>query len=275
MYQISVDPEFINNLELTLLAGSTFPQGAGTPVERYVILNETAVRNYGFGTPLDAIGQTLFIDSTGTPVEVLGVIQDFHYRDMSSAIEPFVLRNLPNRFRYLNLRVQSNDMAGTIAFIAEAWKKIDPAIPVNYAFFDQQIADNYAIYTDLIKVVGVISLLSIVIACLGLLGIAALSIEMRIKEIGIRKVLGTTDLALLAVLSRGFLGLMGLAIIIGAPVAWMLNNLVLQNFAYRIDSPLVGMVAGILIMLGLGGMTIVSQTAKAVVTHPTELLRYE
>lgn len=275
VYQISVDPNFIANLELTLIAGSNFPQSLGTTQERYVILNETAVRAYGYGTPLEAIGQTLLVDREGVPVEILGVVKDFHYRDMTSPIEPFVLRYLPARFRFLNLRVQSNDMLETIAFITAAWNNIDPALPVNYAFFDQQIADNYAIFTDLLKIVGLISLLSIVIACLGLLGIAALSVEMRIKEIGIRKVLGTTDWALLALLSRGFLGLMGLAIIIAMPVAWILNNFVLQNFAYRIDSPVVGMIAGIMIMLGLGCITIVSQTVKGVVTPPTELLRYE
>jgi putative ABC transport system permease protein len=271
---IQIEPGFIENFGLTLVAGSNFPQGVIPADERQIILNETAVKEYGFGTPADAIGQTLVID-TDRVVEVIGVVRDFHYRDLRSPIGPFMFRFLPDRLRYLNMRVQEGAMDEALAGLQATWKQIDPQHVLDYRLFEQQIGETYALYSDLLKVVGVLSVLILTISTLGVLGISALSAEYRMKELGIRKVMGATDWNVLLLLARTFMMLLGVAVVLAVPIAWTVSNTILQSFAYRIDSPLVGVILGTLLVLGFGGIAVGSQAVRAAQVRPVLALRYE
>jgi putative ABC transport system permease protein len=274
IHYIEIDPGFIPNFRMTLLAGDNFPAGRVPAEESQIILNETAVRAYGLGTPDAALGQT-FILGDDRVVEVIGVVRDFHYRDLRGPIGPFMFRYLPDRLRYVNMRVQEGYQEEVLGGLQATWKAIDPQHALKYSLFDQQLEATYAQYSDIFKIVGVLSALSIVISTLGLLGISALSAEYRMKELGIRKVMGATDWNVLLLLTRNFMLLLGIAVVIAAPLAWMLSNRVLQSFAYRVDSPLSGVVLGTLLVVGFGGIAVGSQAMRAARVKPVLALRYE
>ncbi len=271
---IDVDQGFIDNFGLTLLAGRNFEGDLESGDGNQIVVNETLVRFYGFDSPADAVGQTLVLNDNRT-AEIIGVVRDFHYRDLREPIGPFLLHFVPLRLRYLNLRVQDDDAAETIARLQAAWRAIDPLHPMAYQFQDDALAENYGQYSDLLKVTGLLGALSLSIATLGLLGIAALSAEYRMKELGIRKVMGATDWSVLLLLARNFMTLLGVATVLAAPLAWYVSSQVLNSFAYRVESPLAAVVLGTLMMLGSGSIAVGSQAVRAAKVRPVLALRYE
>ena len=168
-----------------------------------------------------------------------------------------------------------NNLKETLAFIENKWKDIDKIHTYEYQFFDEQLANSHAIFGDLISIVGFISILAVSIACLGLLGMATYTAETRLKEIGIRKVMGASVKSILLLLSRGFIILLGIAILIGGPLAYFINNLWLELFAYRVNFGINIFGSAILIMLILGLLTVGSQTLRAALTNPSVTLRDE
>jgi putative ABC transport system permease protein len=271
---IDVDQGFIDNFGLTLLAGRNFAGDLESGDGNQVVVNETLVRFYGYGAPADAVGQTLVLNDNRT-VQIIGVVRDFHYRDLREPIGPFLLHFIPGRLRYLNLRLRDEDGAATIARLQAAWEAIDPLHPMAYQFQDEALVENYGQYSDLLKVTGLLGVLSLSIATLGLLGIAALSAENRMKELGIRKVMGATDWSVLLLLARNFMTLLGIATVLAAPFAWYVSSQVLNGFAYRVESPLAAVVLGTLLMLGSGSIAVGSQAVRAAKVRPVLALRYE
>jgi putative ABC transport system permease protein len=190
-------------------------------------------------------------------------------------IRPLVLRYKPDEFRYANIKITGNDIPGTLAFLENKWKQLDPVHTFNYKFFDEQLAKTNAIFRDVISIIGFISFLSISISSLGLLGMATFTAETRRKEIGIRKVMGASVKGVLLLLSKGFIYLLVIASAVAIPVSYFLNNIWLQEFAYRINmGPSIFLVSLIIIFL-IGLITIGSQTLQAALANPAVTLRDE
>ena len=160
--------------------------------------------------------------------------------------------------------------------INKAWTKINPSFKVDYKDFEGEVHKIYDIFFgDLVNVLGVIASLAILISCLGLLGMATYSTETRIKEISIRKVLGSNDASLVYLLSKGFFAILAMAIVIAVPIAFLLNNLWLEKLAYHVSMDVGVIVPGVLILMGFGALTIGSQTWRATVLNPVDNLRGE
>ncbi len=272
-----IHPNFIDNLKLEIISGSNFPEYNKSKTEQSVIINETAVEKLGFTSPLEAIGKVVEIEGLENNVTVSGVVKNFQFRlpMTQEDIGPMVFRNGPGHFSYVNLKVNANDLTKLVDELQEKWSAIDPVHSFEYSFFDEQMAKTYQILTDVISIVGFFAFLSISISCLGLLGIATYSVERRVKEIGIRKVLGAGEFKIIFLLSQSFIMMLLISIMIASPLAYFLNNMWLQEFSNRIDYGFGTIFSGAMIMLLLGVLTIGSQTLRISKTNPADTLRME
>jgi putative ABC transport system permease protein len=271
---MSVDPHFVSLMQMKLIAGRTFPQLDSSAGERYVILNETAAARLKLGSPAEVVGQQVFLNQK--PVEIIGVVKDFVYRTVQDKTGPVVLRNLAGEMRYANIRIKSRDINSTTGSLESVWKKVHPQFPFQYEFFNDTLTRTHSGgFNIIMKVVGLAGFLAIVIACLGLLGMVMYSTEARIKEVSIRKILGADVRQVVLLLSRGFLVLMALAILIAVPAAVFINSLWLQNYAYRIEVGAGIVLTGVGVLLLLGLITIGSQVVKAALSNPADTLRSE
>lgn len=278
---LEIDETYLDNLKIEVIAGKGFDastQATSDSTENYVIINEKAVEVFEFGSPEEAIGKQIFFGNdpeTAFTRQVIGVVKDFHYRSLVSEIGPLILRNRMDALRYANIKVTGTDIPETVAFIEKNWEEIDAVHEIEMDFYESQIAELLVSFKDSVKMVGFISFIAIVIACLGLLGIAAYQAESRVKEIGIRKVLGATPQQIVLLLSKGFFLLLVVAIIVAIPVTWLLTDSWLSQFAYHIKLSPWYFAIGIFAMLGLGILTVGSQAITAALRNPIDALRSE
>ncbi len=270
---MSVDPNFVSLMQMKLIAGRTFPQLDSAAGERYVMLNETAAARLKMGSPAEVVGQPVVLNQK--PVEIIGVVKDFVYRSVQDKTGPVVLRNLAGEMQYANIRIKSRDINTATTALESVWKQVHPQFPFRYEFFNDTVSKTHIGFNIIMKVVGLAGFLAIVIACLGLLGMVMYSTEARIKEVSLRKILGAEVSQVVLLLSRGFLLLMALAILIAVPAAVFINSLWLQNYAYRIEVGAGIVLIGVGVLLLLGLITIGSQVVKAALTNPADTLRSE
>jgi len=271
---LSVDPDFTKVMEIPILFGKNYetkPDGRSD----FILVNEEAAKKFGFRQPGEIIGQTYIMD--GRNVQVAGVIKDFTFFLLFAGrpTEPVVLHSNPDAFKYLNIKIESNDVRAVIKDLTIKWKAIDPIHPIQYEFYKDTLANTNQGIFDLVSVIGFLAFLAITIACLGLLGMAIYTTERRTKEIGVRKVLGASELSLNFMLSKEFLMMLGLAILIAAPLAFLFNNYWLNFMVVRANLTISTVLSGSFILLLLGLITIVPQTLRIAKRNPVKSLRTE
>jgi putative ABC transport system permease protein len=271
---LSVDPDFINVMEIPLLYGRNMQANADT-TSRFILVNEAAAKNFGFRQVADIVGQNYVLN--GENVQVAGVIKDFTFFLLFSGrtTGPIVLHSNPGALKYAVVKLQTNNVASVMNALRNKWKSIDPVHPLQYEFYDETLANTNKGIFDLVSVIGFLAFLAITIACLGLLGMAIYTTERRTKEIGIRKVLGATEWSLNFMLSKEFLIMLGLAIVIAAPLAFLLNNYWLNFMVVRDELSFGTILFGSFILLLLGLLTIIPQTFKIAKSNPVKSLRTE
>lgn len=270
---IDGDAKFFEVLNVPLVAGKTFPDIVDTSGEDYIVVNEKFVQSFKYNSPAGAIGEKLMID--GNTVEIIGVVKDFQFLDVSREMGPLVVRNRPETFGVAAIKIQGSETAATLKFLEQTWKSVNPNTKFEYAFFDEQMNFTQALLRDASKILGTLSFLAVFISCLGLLGMAAYTAQTRAKEISIRKIVGSNVSQIVVLLSKGFIMLLLIATVIALPAAYMLNNMWLQFFASRISiSPLV-MLLSVLIMFGISLLTVFSQSWRAAFANPLKYLRNE
>jgi putative ABC transport system permease protein len=274
MAVLEADEHFLENLGLRIVAGRNLPAADEGSTNR-VVINETAARKLGFKIPAEVVGHSYVVE--GQTVDVVGLMQDFYFRSpmLSRELGPFMLRNKPEEFRYVNVKVTSNDINKVVADLKAKWQTIDPVHPFKYNFYDEQIAALNRALGDLFSILSFMAFLAVTIACLGLLGMAMYTTERRYKEIGIRKALGAAEKGLALLLSKEFIKMLMISIIIAAPLSYFVNNAWLQNFPNRVEFGFGTVFLGALILLILGLITIGSQTLKAAKSNPVDSLRME
>lgn len=276
MRDFVVDDNYVDNLELSFLAGRNFDPATEGEKEGHVILNEKALTLFKFSDPISAIGQTIYTEKDRV-LTVIGVVKDFNFRPLSYAIGPLALRYKLSELGYLSARIAPGQKEIVAASVEAIWKKLDPVHPFEMKMMAQAIDDAYtdAGFKDILKIVGYVCFLAVSLACLGMLGMAMYSTQTRIKEIGVRKVMGASSAQITVLLSRSFLYLIGFAVLLGAPVGYWLGTSFLERYAYRIPlSPQI-LITGIAMITVLGVFTIGSQTWKAAGSNPVKSLRYE
>jgi putative ABC transport system permease protein len=267
---------FAANLGIGLIAGRYLPPD-GKSSDRFILVNEATVKSLGYKFPSEMIGEVLETKWGNEPLEVIGVVKDFRYKSLvnEEKIAPLIMRNQPAHFEYLNVQLSTTDIMSTLANLESQWKKIDPVHPFKYEFFDEQLESTHRLIFDVATILGFVAFLAIVIACLGLLGMAIYTAERKSKEVGIRKVLGANELSIAYLLSKGFLKLLTVSLAIGAPLSYFINNLWLQKIPNRVEFGLGTVLLGTSVLLVLGLLTIGSQTIRASRNNPIESLKAE
>lgn len=234
------------------------------------ILNETAIRKMGLKDP---IGQT--VKYHGNPGTIIGVAEDFHFQSMHYEMMPALIQYSPENGGILYLRVQPQHANSLVAAAEKIWKKFEPALPMEYHFLNDQIAQQYDREIKASRLFDAFAIVTMLISCLGLFGLTTYSAERRIKEIGIRKVLGAGVGRIALMLSTGFIKLVIIATIIAVPVVWYCMNKILQDFAYRTSLSWSVFALTALAAIGLALLTMSFQAIKAGMSNPVKSLRTE
>jgi len=275
MFYAFSDADFIPAFGLKMTAGRTFSKDRETDASGSCIINEAAVRAFGWHSIDEAIGQRLETGLRGMQKEIIGVVEDYHYRGLQYAVEPLVMEIDPAMFHHIGLTVGTENLGKTLRFIEEKWHELFPEKPFEYFFLDAYFARQYESETRIGRLFGTFTTMGLFIACLGLLGLASFVAEQRTKEIGIRKVLGASVPSVVFLFTKEFTRWVVLANGIAWPVAYLFMHRWLQNFAYRmplgLEPFLLAGLSALVIALG----TISFQSIKTALTDPVKSLRTE
>jgi putative ABC transport system permease protein len=275
VYEYFIDPDYIPVLGMKLIAGRNFDPGIAADTITSVIVNEAIVKNFGW-TMDNAVGQQIKgYSDLMTPV-VIGVVKDFHFRPFKEKVGPQLFHQYAGYSPYkFFVRIKPGNPAPALAAMQKAWSGIVADLPFKYSFLDESLDNFYKSERKWSNIIGWAGGISVFLACLGLFGLAALAAVNRTKEIGIRKVLGASLPAIIKLLSKDFLKLVALALVIAAPFAWYFMNKWLQDFADRISIGWwVFIIAGSLALL-IAFITIAFQAVKAGIANPATSLRTE
>jgi putative ABC transport system permease protein len=267
---VMADEQYAEVLKLKIVAGRNFSKAFATDSSAFLI-NETAAAALGWDVPL---GKHLSMgDFYKGPV--IGVVEDFHFESFHHEVKPILFMFNRGRPAYLAVRLRPGNVAEGIAEIQKLWKEFVPNVPLEYSFLDQDYQKLYDGERRVAQIFFAFSILAIVIACLGLFGLASFMAEQRTKEIGVRKVLGATVAGIVGLLSKDFVKLVLVAFAVATPLAYFAMQRWLQDFAYRIDIGwwVFAFAGGIALVIAL--LTVSYQAIKAALANPVEALRYE
>jgi len=271
---IASDAGFVSVFSLQIVAGSNFPQDVPSSQETLVILNEAAVKELDFSGPQEAVGRSLLMKD-GQEIRVVGVVKDFAHSEITRDQGAFALRFLPERCRFAVLHVKPAEIKGIAANLQKMWGSFESAAPFEYAVFVDQIEEELMGIKVMLKSIRFVSILTVIIVCLGFLGIADYSSRIRRKEIGIRKVCGAGDWNLVKLLSRNFMGMLAVAAVPAIPLAWWFNGVLLSLYDKKVEMRAELFILGASIVMVLGMGMVLSQTIRAARTDPVDIIRYE
>lgn len=270
VYRTPVDDDFLDVFGMELIAGRNFSTDAKSTSEEAHIFNETAVKALGM-TPQEVIGKEF---RGGGAKRVIGVVKDFHIHSLYMPIEPLMLTFSKRYMRYISVKVQTENIAATLAYFENSFQQFS-SYPFEYKFLDDEFDQLYKADMKLGKMFGFFTFLSILIASMGLFGLAAFTAEQRTKEIGIRKVLGASVKSIVRLFSADFLLMVLLGFVIAIPIAWYAMDIWLQDFAYQIKITWwIFALAGLLAIV-IAFFTVGFQSIKVALSNPVNSLRSE
>ncbi len=275
MYKKFADTDMLDTYGIKLIAGrNLLPSDT---VREYVI-NETAVREFGFQNPQDALGKYLTVSYDPTPIPIVGVVGDFHFATISRKIDPLAFITTKDWTGSFNVQMASkkpSDWQRGIQKMEASWKSTYPDAPFEYKFYDDTIAQYYESEQRTTKIINLATGIAILISCLGLFGLATLTAFQRTKEIGVRKVLGASVTSIVAMLSKDFVALVLIALVIASPIAWYFMDQWLADFAYHVDISWWVFASAGLAAMAIALLTVGYQSVRAALMNPVESLRSE
>lgn len=257
---------------MQLAAGRFFSKDIPTDTSRAVLVNEAAVKTFGWQKPENALGKRF---GKGEDIHyVIGVVKDFNFENLHKPVEALKI-NYSTHGSSLSLKIDAKHIEPAIDHLKEIWKAIVPGVPLQYSFIDESIEKQYGNEQKMQGVFYALAGLSLLIACLGLFGLSIFIVEGKVKEIGIRKVLGASVAGIVALLSKDFIKLVLISVVLATPIAWYFMNNWLADFAYRITIDWwVFTLAGIIALL-IAIVTISFKAIKAAIANPVKSLRTE
>jgi len=275
VFEYFVDPDYIPLMGMQIIAGRNFDSKIASDTVTSVIVNEEMVKDFGW-TIENAVGQQIkgYME-TKTPV-VIGVVKNFHFRPFKEEVKPQMFHQFADYDPYkFFVRIRPGHPAPALAAMQKAWTAVVADIPFQYSFLDENLDNFYKAERRWSSIIGWAGGISVFLACLGLFGLAALAAVNRTKEIGIRKVLGASLTSIVTLLSKDFLKLVIIALVIAAPLAWYFMNKWLQDFAYRISVEWWVFIAAGALAIMIAFITIASQALRAGIANPVKSLRTE
>ena len=277
------DHDYVKTLGLRIVAGRDFSKDMSTDVREAFLINETAVKEWGYGTPEKALGQPIHWNEwipqdTANPIKkgkIVGVVADFHYKSLHEKVTPSVIQIYPQVLFKVAVKLKTADIRNTIAHINNVWNKFSPGYPLDYKFMDETYGAMYKAESKLSDLLWIFTVMAIIVGCMGLFGLAAFSAEQRTKELGIRKVLGANTLNIVGLLSKNFLVLVIISAVIAFPIAWWAMNNWLEDFPYRVNISWWIFGIAIVAALAVALLTVSFQAIKAALANPVKSLRTE
>jgi len=274
VFRMFADHGQIETFGLSLLAGSNFVDDYGK-CGNGIVVNESFVNQFKMFRPIDAVGRVVTL-AGGQEVRIAGVMKDFHYTHLEQPIKSFFYQCDPTKFKQGFLAIQSNDLFTTLSAMEKAWKVVGGERKFSPRFVDEQIEEAYEFHLLLVKTCSFLGLLAISISCLGMLGMVVFTVENRVKEVGVRKVMGASVSQIVFILSKDFVSLMLIASAIAIPLTWLFFEKLysrIQNYSLPIGA--FEIMTSLFILFVLGLSTIFSQTLKAAAANPVASLRHE
>jgi putative ABC transport system permease protein len=280
----TADENYLDTYDLKIVAGRNMTEAeaklAGEPYgwdeRKYVlVVNESAVRQLGFEKPDEILGKYVTVGINDISAPVVGVVKDFHTYSMHQAIDPVIIMNFPYFYGDAAIQVHTDNLKETLKFIERTWNELHPDYYFEYTFFDQQIARLYRQEERTLTLFQVFSGIAIFIGCLGLYGLISFMANQKLKEVGIRKVLGASVSSIVMLFSKEFIKLIFIAFLIAAPLGWYLMHQWLEEFAYRIDIHWSVFIISVAITLVISLATVGYRAVRAAFTDPASTLRSE
>jgi putative ABC transport system permease protein len=269
-----IDFDFIPTLKIPLIAGRAYSRAFITDSTQAMIINEAAAKLYGYLHPSDAVGKTF--DQWGRHGTIIGVVKDFNFRSLHTKVEPLTLRyGMPGSLNRIIVGIKADNIPATIAALEKTWKSAAPQRPFLYHFLDESFNQQYESDRHFGYLFNLFSCLAILIACLGLFGLATFTAQQRIKEIGIRKVLGASVYNIVVLISKDFMLLVLIAIVIAVPLCVLVMNQWLKDFAYRITISPGIFISTAIVALSIALITVSWQTIKAALANPVQSIKNE
>jgi putative ABC transport system permease protein len=273
MGRVSVDSDFIKTFGIELTAGRNFSHEFSTDKKYSILINEMAVKEIGWD---DALGKQITeLVEIEVPKTVIGVVRNFHTDSLHNPLDPICIDQNPDNFSYITVRLGPGNVSETMKLLETKWKELDSSGTFDYAFLENSLVAQYRVEERLSEIFTYFSILAIVIACLGLFGLASFTAEQKTKEIGIRKVLGAPVSGIVLLLSKEFTKWIIAANIFAWPIAYFVMNKWLQNFAFRISIGIGSFLLAASLALLIAMITVSYQSLKAALANPIDSLRYE
>ena len=272
----AVDAQFFDTYDIEFIEGRNFIEGSEADRRESVIINEAALRDFGW---TESEGKFIRPGTQGTnEVQVVGVVRDYHFQSLQDEVAPILHIYRPpdgSVHDLISIKIQTTDVTATVNAIGALWQALDPTRPFDFFFVDENFSQLYRVQDRLVTVASAFAILAILIACLGLFGLASLMVAQRTKEIGMRKVLGASASRITLLLSKDFTKLIVVAFVVGAPVTFLAMNRWLENFAYRVEIAWWIFLAAGLTALLVAFLTVSYQAIKAALANPMKALRHE
>lgn len=270
---ISVDYEYLETFGIELAAGRGFDRQHGTDAAQAFMVNETAVREFNWGTPEEAVGKKLIRE--GKEGMVIGVIKDFNYTSLTAPVASMVLELNPNQYNALAIRFANHDVEPTLELLEKQWREVFPEKAFEYAFLDQQIDSQYENFKNFGSMVQVFTIIAVLISCLGVYGLVLFVVQRKVKEIGVRKVLGASVGNILKLIYADFGWLLLIGFILAIPSSYYLLDRWLENFTYRTTIDVLTYLVSLALVSSIVVVTIGYQAVKASFANPVSSLRSE
>jgi len=269
-YIAGIDEDYIPSYDLKIIAGRNFSKKFKSD-RKAIILNESLLKQLEYKTPQEAIGEKV---NLGDTLEIVGVLEDYHQMSLKNNITPIAFRSV-NTSSFYSFKIDADQYKNVLAALEVPWKTFFPGNPIDYFFLDQFFGRQYKSDIQFANVFTVFTGLAIFVACMGLFGLASFMTMQRTKEIGVRKVLGSSVAGIVVLLSRGFIQLVLVANLIAWPLAWWIMNSWLKTFPYRIEiNPVLFLGAGFAVII-IAFLSVSIQTVKSARVNPAQTLKYE
>ncbi len=271
-FSYSVDRNFIRSLDIKLIAGRDFPAETGSGNEKFILINELAAERMGFDHPAGALGK-MFLLNNNIAVEVIGVVKNFAKASAHDLIEPCLLQYSPDSFGYLNICFTGGNIFQNARNIEILWKKNFPEEPFTYNVYSEAMEAEHSGVNIIMKIVGIISICALMVSLLGLIGIVDYSMKIKVKEIGVRKVLGADTIDIIRILSKEFIRLLFTAVVLALIPAYFLNSMLMTIYAKHTPLKIEFFAVGAIGMLAVGLFSILTQTFYASQANPANVLK--
>lgn len=273
MANLSVDYDFFNAYDIGLAAGRGFSEDFPSDEKEGFIVNETAVNDFKWETPEKAIGKT--IDREGKVGKVIGVVKDFSFGPLTTAMTPLIIEMNPTQFANLSIKFEGVHASDKIEKLEQAWNKIFPEKAFEYTFLDERLNQQYSNYENFGKIIQIFTFIGILISCLGVYGLVLFTVQRKVKEIGVRKVMGANVSAILYLIYRDFALLIGLGFLLAAPVSYYFMKQWLSNFIYHTSIDTMTYLISLGMVWLIVSLTICYQAIRAAQANPIHSLRSE